>query len=319
MPKFNVCRSIRISAPIDDVFDRLLDFSSWNLWSPWLLADKDALINVSDNPSDLGGHYSWDGPVCGAGGMAHTRIVRPEDKQRGVIENRLTFTRPWKSSSQTNFQVSEVQGTPGSPSTLVQWDMQGALPLFLFWMKSMMVSMISMDYDRGLKMLKELTETGGVASETTVVGITQLGPRRIVGLSNRSTLDDIGEAMDTTLTSVVDSLKRAGVDTCGQWISIYTKMNLKTQELDFTSGMVLPESVPTPDGLADSFIQSVKAMQVTHVGDYKFLGNAWSAAHQNLRALKRSPSKEPGFEIYENKPEDTPVKDLVTQVYVPVK
>lgn len=319
MPKFNVSRSVRISAPIDEVFDRLLDFSTWNLWSPWLLADNDAEVNVSDHPSDLGGHYSWDGPVCGAGKMEHTRIERPLNGKSGVIENRLTFTRPWKSISQANFEVSEQSGDSKARSTLVQWEMQGALPIFLFWMKSMMVSMISMDYDRGLRMLKELIETGEIASKTKVVGITQLGPRRVVGLANQALLDDIGEAMDETLSSVVDSLKRAGIDTGGQWISIYDKMNAKTQNVHFTSGMVLRESVPTPEGLADSFIPSVKAMQVTHVGDYKFLGNAWSAAHQNLRASKRRPSKVPGFEIYENKPEDTPCEDLVTQVYVPVK
>ena len=204
--------------------------------------------------------------------------------------------------------------------TLVRWEMQGALPFFMFWMKSMMVSLMSMDFDRGLRMLKELVETGDVASQTVVNGIVESQPYHIIGKSGQSTLADIGPSMDETIKQVHQSLADAGIATDGQWLSVYDDMDLKTQTLSYTSGMLVDEGTATPPGLIARSLPGCSAMHVTHTGRYEHLGNAWSAAYQNLRAGKRKANKKlPGVELYANSPENTPPEALVTQLYVPVK
>ena len=49
MPAFHVQRNIVIRAPAEKVFDTVADYSTWTTWSPWLGADKDATVNVSDD------------------------------------------------------------------------------------------------------------------------------------------------------------------------------------------------------------------------------------------------------------------------------
>jgi hypothetical protein len=63
------------------------------------------------------------------------------------------------------------------------------MPWFLFWMISQMEVFIGMDYERGLKMLKEWIETGSILSTTKICGIESVGPLKMAGLRNRSRVE----------------------------------------------------------------------------------------------------------------------------------
>ncbi|QDV45381.1 Bacterial transcription activator, effector binding domain [Stieleria neptunia] len=321
MPAFTVSRTTQIKSDPETVFAILSDFATWKTWSPWLLADKDATVTLQGDPTAVGGGYSWDGPVVGAGEMEHQELHPPSTAQSiGTMHAELRFTRPWRSQSEVDFEVKKGRDEAGQEVTQVRWTMRGSLPFFLFWMKSMMVSLMNMDFDRGLRMLKERIETGDVASQTVVNGIVQCQPYYIVGKSGRSTLADIGASMDDTFQQVQQSLADAGIATDGQWLSVYDDMNIKTQTLSYTSGMVLDEGTAAPPGLIARSLPGFNAMQITHTGRYEHLGNAWSAAHQNLRARKRKVNRKlPGVEFYLNRPENTPPEALVTELYVPLK
>ncbi|MDV6028807.1 MAG: hypothetical protein F9B45_01585 [Phycisphaera sp. RhM] len=321
MPAFTVSRTTHIQSDPETVFSILSDFATWKTWSPWLLTDKDAKVTLQGDPTAVGGGYSWEGPVVGAGEMEHQELQRPTATQSiGTINAQLRITRPWRSQSKVHFEVKKARDEDGQDGTLVRWEMQGSLPFFMFWMKSMMVSLMSMDFDRGLRMLKELVETGDVATTTVVNGIAQSQPNFIIGKSGRSTLADIGPSMDDTIKQVHQSLEDAGIATDGQWLSVYDDMDLNTQTLSYTSGMVVDEGTVTPPGLTARSLPGFSAMHVTHTGRYEHLGNAWAAAYQNLRACKRKvDNKLPGVELYANNPENTPPEALVTQLYVPLK
>ena len=81
MPKFHVDRSIVINKSISEVHNHISDFHTWTEWSPWLIADHDAKVNV--NPD--GKYYEWTGPVCGDGNM---KMVSVTDSR---IDIDLTF------------------------------------------------------------------------------------------------------------------------------------------------------------------------------------------------------------------------------------
>ncbi|MEZ6060927.1 MAG: SRPBCC family protein [Planctomycetaceae bacterium] len=65
MPKFHVQRSITIDASPEEVFDRVADFGTWTTWSPWLCAEPDAEVKVSEDSSSEGSVYSWSGQIVG--------------------------------------------------------------------------------------------------------------------------------------------------------------------------------------------------------------------------------------------------------------
>ena len=135
MPKFNITRSIQINAPQQKVFDTVADYGTWTSWSPWLCAEPDAKVTVSDDSNSVGSGYSWDGEVVGAGELEHLKLVGCER-----IEDEIRLLKPWKSTSQVSFDVKQVV----DGSELV-WSMAGSLPWFMFWMKPMMQTLIGMD------------------------------------------------------------------------------------------------------------------------------------------------------------------------------
>ena len=86
MPKLHVERTTFINAPIDKVFKVVSDFHTWTDWSPWLVAEPEAKVNVRED----GKHYSWEGDIVGAGEMTIAGEV--ENKS---IDIDLLFLKPW--------------------------------------------------------------------------------------------------------------------------------------------------------------------------------------------------------------------------------
>ena len=149
MVDFQVQRSIHIDVPPRQVFERVVDFRTWTTWSPWLCAEPDARVDVTEDSSSVGSIYSWKGKVVGEGEIEQRQL------QPGrLIEDEIRFAKPFRTRSQVSFGMEAAGG-----GTTVTWRMRGSLPWFLFWLRSQMEAVIGMDYDRGLKMLKEWIET----------------------------------------------------------------------------------------------------------------------------------------------------------------
>lgn len=310
MPAYHVYRSTVIDASPEKVFDAVADFSTWTTWSPWLCAEPDAEVNVSADSSSVGSLYSWQGEVVGQGEIEHTKLEPGK-----LIEEEIRFIKPFKSVSAVWFELE-----PSGDSTKITWHMRGKLPWFLFWMTPMMEGFIGMDYERGLRMLKEWLETGRILSDTKIRGKETVGPLHMVGVRKTSSMSDLGPSMETAIREATEAFQSAGL-TIGEGISVYHDFKIKTQIFDYTSGFVV-EAVPEnlPAGLNSWSISEMSAFAVEHVGAYEHLGNGWSAAHQHVRNKKGlKPSKVGGYERYKNNPCDTPPEDLRTEIYIPLR
>ena len=140
MPKMQIVKKKHINAPVSKVYDIVSDMSSWSKWSPWLIMDPEAVVDVAeDNQS-----YSWEGKRVGSGHMAISNQSANE-----AVDYDLTFITPWKSTAKVRFETREKDG-----GTEVSWHMNSSLPWFLFWMKKSMVAYVGQDYERGLSLLK---------------------------------------------------------------------------------------------------------------------------------------------------------------------
>ena len=63
-----------------------------------------------------------------------------------------------------------------------------------------------------------------------------------------------------------------------------------------------------------------KSITVDHTGPHRFLGNPWAMAQSYLRGKKFKASKDvPMYEHYITMPDGRPEKDILTQIYVPVR
>ncbi len=309
MPKFHVSRSIEIAAPPEKVFEVVSDFNTWPNWSPWLIAEPDAKVTISADSNSVGSTYAWDGQVTGAGGMEHKKLDAPTR-----IESEIRFLRPMKSVSLVSFDLQPSEG-----GTTISWNMDGSLPFFLFFMVKMMDTWLGMDYERGLRMLKEWIETGNVTSQVNVHGKEQVAAIRMAGVQRTCSLAEIGPTMQKAICEMHEKFTAAGAPLDGAFMSVYPKFDMKTKQAEFIVGLQIPDSVAVPAGLVEWTAPDMAAFRVEHIGPYDHLGNGWSTGQMHLRYKKIKQCKVAPFEIYRNSPEETAPVDLVTDIYLPLK
>lgn len=309
MSRYHVHRSTQISATPEQVFETAADYSRWTIWSPWLGAEPDAEVNVSDDPSSVGSIYSWKGEVVGQGEVEHKRLEPGK-----LIEDEIRFVKPFKSQSKVSFEIEPV-----GDETRITWHMHGSLPWFLFWMKSQVETFVGMDYERGLKMLKEYIETGEILSSTEIRGLQSVGPLQMAGVRKKCPMHEVGPSMGAAIGEACQKLSDLNLPTDGEVMSVYHNFDMKALTFDYTSGFVLPAGQTLPSEMSTWSLPPSQALSVVHTGSYEHLGNAWSAAHQYARYKKLKQSKVGTYEVYKNDPENTPAAELRTEIFMPLK
>lgn len=309
MVRYHVERSTEINAPPEKVFQAVSDFDTWTSWSPWLCSEPEAKVIVTENSDSVGSLYQWNGEIVGQGEVEHVQL-----NPHTLIEDEIRFLKPFRSTSKVSFDFE-----PSGEGTKITWHMHGNLPWFLFWMRPMMEGFLGMDYERGLKMLKEWMETGKIETQTTIRGVESIGPLQVAGARRSCAMRDIGVVMKEAFAECEEKLAAHNLPTDGEPVSIYHKFDMKGQTCEFTSGYVMDSPEPLPSDMSTWSLPACQALCTEHRGSYEHLGNAWSAANQYARHKKLKQRKVGAFEIYRNKPEDTASEDLLTQVYLPLK
>ena len=292
------------------MFEALADYRTWTTWSPWLIAEPEAKVTVSSNPSSIGSSYTWAGQVTGEGRIEHKKL-----EPNCLIEDDLNFLKPFKSYAKVVFRLN-----PFHDGTKVSWSMDSSLPWFMFWMVGMMKTFIGMDYMRGLAMLKEWIETGSITSKSIVHGIVQVGPVQMAGIASSCAVDQVGQSMEKAFGAAQAEFKRLGIAMDGEMISVYTEFRIREGVFEYISGYMIPASTRIP---ADSQLKvwsrpSGKAFRVEHAGSYRHLGNGWSVANQIARSKKLKQDRSGTYEMYRTVP-PTPEVELVTDIYLPLK
>ena len=323
MPKINIQKEILINENLDKMKAILMDFKQMVVWSPWNIIEPDANMSFSESQASVGASVNawqeWDGKIIGAGRM---EIIHIGDDE---INFNLEFFKPFKSKAKTSFKLEEIDG-----KTKVIWDMDSSLPCFMFFFAKMMIAMIGMDYERGLRMLKEYVETGEIASKLVLDANTHLKDMKYIGVENHSSVQDIGENMKRDFGALFDFAKEQNVmNEKTEYFTVYNKFDLVKGTFDYVAAMSIEQDVQIPDNLIHSNfikanIQQSKAVKVTHTGRYEHLGNAWSLAMSHPKSKcgsqkMRIQKKPVGYEFYLNSPQDTDPKDLITEVVIALK
>lgn len=300
MPKMHVNRSINVDASKDHVLSIVKDFNQWRTWSPWLILEPEAQMTVASD----GNSYSWEGKRIGSGEMS---IKRAGDNQ---VDYDLTFLTPYKSHADTAFKVE-----PQGDGSKVTWLMDSSLPFFMFFMKKKMEAWIGMDFERGLKMLKDYAETGNVNSTLEFVGNHSYKGTKYIGIRTDTTMKSIGEAMQADLNALGEFFKDSDLVN-GEVFAQYHKFDMVNGKVTYTTGIGVsnyPENVPS--SWIKGSIPATSMHTVRHIGPYDHIGNAWSAAQNLMRSKAFKPKKgiHP-IEFYKNSPHEVAPEELVTDI-----
>lgn len=316
MPAIHVARSVTINAPSNVVQKSLTNFEEWPTWSPWLYIEPEASVDYRGQTGQIGHGYDWKGSMVGAGGMTLTQNEATELKMD------LDFLKPFKSHAKVRFELAER----GADNTEVTWHMNSKLPFFMFFMKNMMTSMIGMDYERGLKMLKDYIENGKISSATTVSGVVDFDSQTYIGTTKQASMNQLADSMGEAFPSIFKVATENALEMSGPPMAIYNQMDLKNGQCNYTAALPITDDnlsekqASLPNQAQLGTIVGGRALKVTHTGSYSHLGNAWSTGIGHQRHQKLKPSKQQApFECYMNDPEDTPEDKLITEIYIPLR
>lgn len=306
MPKIALSKSILIDSPVAKVYDIVSDFNQWTVWSPWLLMDPEGKVTVAEDRQS----YEWDGKRTGKGNMKITG-----SKKDTSVEYDLNFLTPWKSYAKVAFELKEVDG-----KTEATWIMDSSLPWFMFWMKKMMIAFIGMDYERGLRLLKDYAEDGKTHSDLQFLGESTKEGCEFIGIKSTVSIPEIGESMSKEFTQLMEIIVESGLQT-GEPFSQYHKWDMVNQKATYTAAVPV-KSIPDklPAGVIKGSLPSTKVYTLKHTGPYHHLGNAWSTLYnmQRGKEFKLNKKVDP-FESYVNSPMEVDEKQLVTEIHFPVK
>ena len=299
-------RSININAPAQNVYKVISDFNNWRPWSPWLLMEPEAKVTVAADAKS----YEWEGNRTGSGNM---KILT--ERENEFIDYDLNFLTPWKSHANTNFTLTQ-EGN----ATKVTWAMDSSLPFFMFFMKGMMEAFVGADYERGLDMLKVYVEESEVPSKLDFVGNKPFEGGNWVGVKTKCNIDETPSQMKADFEKIRGFAEEKGLKDV-QVATIYHKWDIPKNKVTYTAVLIMKEAISDlPSEFTSGTIPAITCYVLRHVGRYQHLGNAWSTLYSMHRNKEFKPKKgvDP-FEIYVNDPSQTPDKELITDIYLPLK
>lgn len=310
MPAYELARSVTINCNTEQVYNLVSDYSTWTTWSPWLLADPVAEVQISHDPRSIDSKYEWRGDIVGQGELVTTELKRNESMCAD-----LRFIKPFPALAKTGFLISPVNN-----GTKLTWTMQGKMPWFLFWMIPMMKTLIGMDYQRGLEMIKDLLETGSIPSRLVFHDREEIQGFKMAGVVGSCSVDAIGPTMEKSFSEAREEFRKLGLPMNGDMISVYTKFRMKAGVFEYISGYVLPDEVDVhSQKLTVWKMPPGRAYRIEHVGSYRHLGNGWSAANQIVRTRKWKQSRIGTYEIYRNADSIQNESEAITDIYLPLK
>lgn len=308
---YDVKRSTVINAPQATVFEAVSDLNTWTSWSPWLIMEPDAEVVVTGNPGSVGNFYSWKGELVGSGEMENMELSAPSS-----LVQEIRFTDPFPSSSTVYWELA-----PSSEGVKITWGMKGEMPFLFKFMAKQMEPMIGMDYERGLRMLKEYIETGNVLSKLKVTGKQDIKGFRYIGLKSTVKWDEIGDAMGSNYGEIITFMNANGLTQADAPLSIYADFAPGKDAITFVSAIPYTGEADIPDKFETGEYPDGSSFIVTHWGKYEHIGNAWSAGFSATRYNKlKINSKLAPYEVYITDPMTEPDQGKwETKVVLPLK
>ncbi len=312
--QYTVTKSIEINASLQTVWENVLFFEKSQKWSSWAILESDAEFSFPKKDWIVWAKYSWNGKILWSGNQIITEI---SDKKE--IKSEIHFLKPFKSTAKNTFSFEEKDG-----KVLVTWTMIYPLPFFLFFLKKMITLMIGRDFERWLAMLKTFSENWVLETSTKLEWVVNYENFYYMGIKNSCFKSELWEKMKQDFGKLCEVMLENSVQFLWALDFSTSKTCINKGFFEYIACLKISkedsEKVKNIPNIITWFEKWGKYLKVTHLGSYEFLANSWTLAMWAPRSLKlKIDSKRNPFEEYKNDPVKTETKDLITEIYVPIK
>lgn len=307
--RYKVTKSLIIKRHQRTMFAKIMDFESWSSWSPWLLHEPDAKVTYSSKCSEVGGSYSWDGSMIGAGKLTHERA---EDSHE--IIQKIEFTRPFRSQSKVSWLFENID----NDATKVTWDMEGQMPFLFRFMASSIAPAVGNDYELGLNLLNGVMDADSEHPQIEFSGITQIDDQKCLCKPFAGNMMEFQKVIESTYTKLQQQAASAAT---GSPFVAYHKVNLKKDYYELDFALPIADDNVAPGDFESKEILGGKFFCTNMSGDYRFIKLVWNCAFNHARMCKhRIDKNRPSLEIYTTNPlEVKHSNELVTRICLPIK
>lgn len=304
MPTYSVERSIVIEKDPQEVLNFLSDFNHWRAWSPWLIMEPTCHVDVYGQQGEPEAGYHWQGDLVGEGKM---QLLNKDERSLDIA---LEFIKPFKSSARADFRAE-----PQGEGTQLTWLLHSKLPFYLFFLKSTLEMSLGMDYERGLKMLKSLLETGKVPSKVSLIGQRKAQLQYYVALEHSLTIAQLSQQIPEDYQKLEELFQAQQLQPNGAPLTVYFEMNMTNRVCRIHNAFPIEKPVTVPAPFICAALPEYDTFSVKHTGAYPFVGNGWAYAMFIARAQKVKLRKSPvGYEHYIGDPQTTESEMLETDI-----
>ncbi len=305
-----ISRNITIQKDAESLKNIVSDFNTWSLWSPWLAIDEKAQVKISGEPHQKNHKQEWNGEVIGTGEV----ILQNNSKQELTFD--LNFFKPFKSHAKAVYKI-----IPDGENVNLTWQMDTGLPFFLFFFKKMMIAHLNMDFDRGLKRLKDFSEKGVVHSKLINEGLQDKMATHFIGIKRTSNISELAKVLNEDFATIMKDIEARNLPVPEFMFVQYPKLDPITGDLEYIAslGFHYLTDLPELNSYTKGIIPAHKCIEVKHFGPYYHIANAWALASSYMRRNKFNFDKSiPMYEIYLNNPKFVEEKDIQTAIHLPV-
>ena len=308
----HVERSIAINAPPVMVFTVLNGFRQFDRWSPWADIDPNAKTTIEGPEAGIGAKMSWSGNAeVGTGSQEILESTSPSH-----IKVRLTFGDFGGDFVATYALTTEGQGT----KVVWSFDADYGSSVVGRYFGLLSDSMLGPDYEKGLGRLKAFVESlpradfSNLQFETTA---SAAEPLVLLAARSANDANAIGVALGVAYGRLSGYIAVSGLRQVAPPIAIY--YGERDGALSLDAGIPVDRADAAPaQPIRAGLTFAGRVVKAVHRGDYSGLPAAREQVRVYLAAAGLTQDG-PMWEQYVSDPGNTPVAELITNIFVPIR
>ena len=305
----SVSRSAVIPAPQWQVYAPVADLTQWDQWAKWNQIDPNMKVTYGAVKMGEGASYSWESDHSSVGNGA-MRIVSTQ----GMDELQMEMDFQEQGTASSSFTL-----TPTAEGTGVTWSMttdMGAGPIGR-WFGLMMDDLIGADFEEGLANLEAYVTESPASMEIQRVKVPS---KHVLLMTETAKIENVEAALERCFQKVNRFAEQAGAIQDGAPFAMYDYK--EDGQVVITAG--IPIQTATEGSMDVTYTQfpETVALKANYYGDPQKVQEAYTLLAKEVDkfgAELANTAGPMGWEEYQEAESATPDRNLLTEVYVPIR